>query len=161
MYYNSRTSHRLRGYDYSQGGTYFITICTYQKTCILSKIGLEESTVLELTELGRLTGDVMCELAKKHHVKIPACVIMPNHIHFLMELDKTGGITVGRFVGALKSITANRCFRQCDKMGIRAGKLWQRDYYDHIIRNEADYLEKWKYIEENPEKWILDELYGT
>ena len=87
---------------------------------------------------------------------------MPNHIHMLVTIENGengGSISVGRFIGAFKSIVSNRWSAVCTRRGVIMGKLWQRDYYDHIIRNEADYLEKWKYIDENPDKWAEDDLY--
>lgn len=68
-------------------------------------------------------------------------------------------MTIGQFIGAFKSIVANQWRKECDRRKVVMGKLWQRDFYDHIIRNEADYMEKRKYIEENPDKWARDKLF--
>jgi hypothetical protein len=59
----------------------------------------------------------------------------------------------------MKSLAVNKWCKVCDARGTTAGKVWQRNYYDHILRNEADYIEKRKYIEENPDKWCLDDMF--
>ena len=84
---------------------------------------------------------------------------MPNHIHFICTIDsprETARVapTLGRIVGALKSLSAN----QCREKGLK-GKLWQRSYHEHVIRGEADYREIWEYIDTNPAKWAEDRYY--
>ena len=83
---------------------------------------------------------------------------MPNHIHMILFTENSE-ITVGRFVGAVKSVVSYRWRKICGSRNVLMGKIWQRDFYDHILRNEADYLEKMKYVDENPDKWTQDELY--
>ena len=83
---------------------------------------------------------------------------MPNHIHFICRWDEKRATTrvaptLGRIVGALKSITANQC-RKADL----EGPLWQRGYYEHVIRNDDDYQETCAYIDGNPARWV--EKYG-
>ena len=156
-----RKNMRLPGYDYSGAGGYFITVCTNNRTCILSRVhgGSErERASLELTELGRIAQNALDELAGKYGIRIAACAIMPNHIHLIL-MTSGSEVSAGRFVGAFKSVVSNRWQKICDSRGIVMGKLWQRDFYDHILRNEADYLEKLKYIDENPDKWQQDELF--
>ena len=109
-------------------------------------------------ELGKLAERILHELSEEYGVQILAYVIMPNHIHVILMLESSK-ITVGRFVGAFKSLVSNRWQKVCDERGVQMGKLWQRNYYDHILRNDADCLEKMKYIDENPDKWAMDELY--
>lgn len=162
MNYPERKNMRLKGYDYSQKGGYFLTICTDRKRCILSKVctAKDQRPAVVLENLGRLVHRVIHETAKQYGVMIDECVIMPNHIHMLIFLDEHSQISVGRFVGAVKSITANQWRKYCESVGVDMGKIWQRDYYDHILRNELDYLEKRRYIDENPDKWMLDDMYG-
>lgn len=154
---------RLPGYDYSKEGGYFVTVCTHNRACTLSRIhnGNEKMRAsIELTELGCVVKAALEELSAQYGIRIEACSIMPNHIHMILIVDSTG-VTVGRFIGALKSIVSNRWRQVCNNRNVIIGKLWQRDFYDHILRNEADYLEKWKYIDENPDKWMQDELYKS
>ena len=96
-------------------------------------------------------------------------VIMPNHIHFilikndLIEERATARVattvTVGRIVGAYKSVVANEWLKICKQSDEVMGKIWQRNYYEHVIRDENDYQIKWNYIEDNPIKWAEDEYY--
>ena len=161
MELSRRKNTRLSNYDYSRSGGYFITICTYEKRQTLSRIltGSEKKeAATQLTPLGDVVHRVMKELAAGYGFRLDSYVIMPNHIHVLLmkETEETN-ITVGQWIGAMKSMTTTRWCKACDEKGVTAGKVWQRNYYDHILRNEADYIEKRKYIEENPDKWHLDE----
>lgn len=93
--------------------------------------------------------------------EIDISVVMPNHVHFiccLKEMRATARVapTLGRIVGAYKSLAAN----ECRKAGL-TGQLWQRGYYEHIIRNEADYREIWRYIDGNPGKWAEDRYFPS
>ena len=148
---------RLKGYDYSNNGAYFITVCTYNRQCILSNIVGEGLCALPqhtLTQIGK-------EIEKSIHyindnyigVTIDKYVIMPNHIHLIVILDDSGGHgdppLLQNVIGRLKSYTANKFM----------DNLWQRSFHDHIIRDEKDYLKIWKYIDENPLKWEEDCFY--
>jgi len=161
MELRKRKDIRLSEYDYSQTGGYFVTICTHDKKQILSRI--ETGTAytkanVVLTELGQIVRDVLEVLPERYGFRLEACVIMPNHIHMLlMKETQESNKTVGQVMGAFKSLVTNQWCKVCDARGMTAGKLWQRNYYDHILRNEADYIEKRRYIEENPDKWHLDE----
>ena len=161
--YNYRKNMRLSGYDYNQAGGYFVTICTHEKKCTLSNIipgdALRHAEI-QLTQLGQVAEQVLCELCEQYGVRLDACAIMPNHIHIIKCIEERNErVSLGRFVGAFKSIVANRWLRKCNEKGIVMGKVWQRDFYDHILRNEADWMEKIKYINDNPDKWAFDELF--
>ncbi|MDD4923905.1 MAG: hypothetical protein PHF74_03615 [Dehalococcoidales bacterium] len=148
---------RLRDYDYSQGGVYFITICTKNKNPILwdSSVG----TTIGRPPLSRI-GQVIDSAINNIHtvyptVEIDKYVIMPNHVHMLISLsDNDGRILqvpkIGRVIQHLKGFASKRI----------GYSIWQSRYYDHIIRDEKDYLARWKYIDENPLKWEDDELFG-
>ena len=82
---------------------------------------------------------------------VDSYIIMPNHIHLILNLlSVEQKMTIGEFVGAVKSVTANSWRKACTERGIVMGKIWQRGYYDHVLRCEEDYIEKRRYIEENP-----------
>jgi hypothetical protein len=66
---------------------------------------------------------------------------------------------ISNVISAYKSIIANEYMKECNKRGIKMGNIWQRSYYDHILRNQQDYEDAWNYIEGNPLKWQEDELY--
>ena len=121
-----------------------------------------DAPYIELTEKGEIVREqfeIMNHLYEDINVK--HYVIMPNHIHFIIEIAKSGGTSgrpsptrsnsaVSKYVGTFKRFTDKKC-------GV---ELWQRSYYDHIIRSEADYMEKQKYILANPGKWVEDEYYS-
>ena len=83
---------------------------------------------------------------------------MPNHVHFICQIEQRATArvapTLGRIVGAFKSMAAN----QCRENGLTE-KLWQRGYYEHVIRNSDDYREVWEYIDANPAGWAEDRYY--
>ena len=159
-----RKSIRLPDYDYSAPGAYFVTICVHEHKCMLASV--KESSPMErasvrLTEAGKCADLTLRETAEYHGVRLDSYVIMPNHIHMILFTGVDTSVSLGRFIGAYKSVAAKRWREYCNRKGMIAGKLWQRNYYDHILRNEADYLEKRKYIEDNPDKWSSDDLYTT
>ena len=152
-----RKSNRLQNFDYSTNGAYFITICTYNKECILSKIVGEGLCALPTINLSPIGEEI--EKSIKYindyydNIKIVKHIIMPNHIHLLIEINnQTGGHgdpPLQSIIGQLKSYTTHKYGKQ----------LWQRSYYDHIIRNEEDYLNVWEYINNNVKKWTEDKYY--
>ena len=154
---------RLAEYDYSSPGAYFITICTQNRRCLLAAIvgrGLAPAEVRQ-SECGKIAEKQLLMLEKRFsNVKIGQYVIMPNHIHFILELtDEAAGAsprpTVMDVVCAYKSLTARAC-----KERHLADRLFQTSFHDHIIRNREDYDEIAKYIYENPTRWRDDALYA-
>ena len=155
---------RLKEYDYSTDGAYFVTVCTKDKRHILSKIcvggGIPDAPYIELTEKGEIVREqfeIMNHLYED--INVNHYVIMPNHIHFIIEISNGRSETpaptranaiVPKYISTFKRFTNKKC-------GI---ELWQRSYYDHIIRNESDLIEKQNYILSNPYKWIEDEYYS-
>ena len=157
---------RLDKYDYSSSGAYFITICTLNRRCVLSRIvgrGLApaESAEIEYTSWGKIAEKQLQLLENRYpHLTIDKYVIMPNHIHAILILHgETAGAsprpTVMDIICAYKSLTA----KECQKRGFHQ-KLFQTSFYEHIIRNREDYIETAKYIHENPLRWLYDELYS-
>ena len=156
---------RLDNYDYSSAGAYFVTICTQNRRCVLSRIvgrGLApaETTAIEYTSLGEIAEKQLFLLADRYpYLTIDQYVIMPNHIHAILILNgETAGAsprpTLTDIVCTYKSLTT----RECKKNGFRE-KLFQTSFYEHIIRSREDYEEIVKYIYENPIRWYYDELY--
>lgn len=148
---------RLKGYDYSQNGAYFITICTNNRKCILSNIVGEGLCALPkntLTYIGKEIEKTIQYINDNYNnVSIDKYVIMPNHIHLIIILDDSGGHRnppLQNIIGQLKSYTTNKY----------GNSLWQRSYHDHIIRGEKDYQKIWEYIDTNPIKWELDCFYN-
>ena len=160
MEFPKRKPTRLKNYDYSECGAYFITICTQGRRCLFSHIvgeGLAPPEI-SLTTYGRVADQQINQITSRYpHIAVDHYVIMPNHIHMLLLVSgETGGSrpspTVVDAVRAFKSITTRLC-------GAGSG-LFQRSFYDHIIRGEADYREIWEYIECNPINWRKDRLYA-
>ena len=140
----TRKKLRLDGYDYSNG-VFFVTICSKNKENIFSKINHGGKIILN--DLGTAIDNFINEIPLHYeNVKIIKYVIMPNHLHILLAVNNV----------PLKNIIAH--FKRA--VSLFAGKsVWQRYFYDHIIRNDEDLFEKERYIEENPLKWKQDELF--
>lgn len=165
MEFPNRKPNRLKGYDYSKNGTYFITICADRKRPVFSKIvgqGLAPAEI-KLSKYGETAKYQLLLLERRYDgLKIDNYVIMPNHIHIILNLQsQSAGAspcpTVSDIMCAYKSITTLKC----KKAGYKFNKLFQTSFYDHIIRDEYDYFTKWQYIDENPSKWLEDELYSS
>ena len=152
-----RKSIRLQHYDYSQAGLYFITICTWQRRCIFGEI---DNRKMRLNKVGGLISKQWLELINHYpEMQLHSHVIMPNHLHGIIELsDDAGAINLAPTVGEIVHGFKARCSRvvNASTSGL---KLWQRNYYEHIIRDERTYLQILEYIENNPAKWEDDGYY--
>jgi REP element-mobilizing transposase RayT len=157
---------RLDNYDYSSAGAYFVTICTQNRRCVLSRIvgrGLApaEITGVEYTPFGEIAEKQLFLLKDRYpYLAVDKYVIMPNHIHVIMILSGSAAgasprPTIADIVCAYKSLTT----RECKKNGFE-GILFQTSFYEHIIRGREDYEKIVKYIYENPLRWYYDELYA-
>ena len=143
MELQKRKPNRLKNYDYSQNGAYFITICVQDRKPILSQIIVGEGLappVLKLLPFGECIKEQINNLEIRYeNVKIDNYVIMPNHIHILMRIEnQTGGAspspTVSDIICAFKSLSTLEC-----KKLLPIDILFQRSYHDHIIRDDIDY----------------------
>ncbi|MFK7776219.1 MAG: transposase [Saprospiraceae bacterium] len=164
-----RRSIRLKDYDYSQEGLYFITICVQNKICLFGKI---EDSKMILNDAG--------EMMEKEWLKIPErfpnttlqeYVVMPNHFHAIIEflnnqIDDEGqprriASTLGDVIGAYKSIVGGEYIRGVKTMDWKPfnKRLLQRNYWEHIIRNTNSFLNISNYIKNNPANWEKDKFY--
>ena len=148
---------RLKNYDYSSCGAYFITICTHKKQKILCDIvgeGLCALPITKLTPIGEAVKVSIKYIADNYgNISVDKFVIMPNHIHLIIT-NQTGGhgdppLQIYDIIGNFKSFTTHKYGKT----------LWQRSFHDHIIRGENDYLKIWNYIDTNPQKWQEDCFY--
>ena len=167
MEYQSRKLPRLKNYDYSQNGCYFITICTKDKQRLLSSIvGNAAPGVPQiiLTDYGRA---IETEIQKMNGIyqtiQTTDYVIMPNHVHMLVEIDHDPSRGTPGAAFPTKSLLSEyvRTFKRfCNKECGNA--IWQKSFYDHIIRDEEDHFSHVQYINENPKKWLMgkDEYYA-
>ena len=156
---------RLKGYDYSTPGAYFITICTHNKQCILGDIivgqGLAPAEI-NLSQYGNIAKDQLLDLENRYKsIKIDKYVIMPNHIHLIMRINNPAGAspcpTISDIICSFKSLTT----RACNKSDNKTQKIFQTSFHDHIIRNEKDYKKIWEYIDTNAIKWKQDCFYNN
>ena len=149
----SRKHNRLEYYDYSQNGAYFVTICTKDRKPVLSAIVGDGFPVPK--PIGEMSEEYIRRISEHYpNVTVDRYVIMPDHIHILLRIDGTGNPspTMGNVVGWYKYQVTKQANLLLNTPG---EKLFQRSYYDHVIRNQRDYDEIWKYIENNPGKWIM------
>jgi REP element-mobilizing transposase RayT len=160
----TRKNNRIQDYNYSQNGSYFITICTAERTRILSRIipgnplpGGQEHVTTELLPFGIIADKYIKDLNSFYsHMTIDKYVIMPDHIHLLLRIEALGtgnpSPTVGTIIGWYKYETTKLFNNLQNTPG---QKHFQRSYYDHVIRNQQDYNEILEYIENNPIKWAI------
>ena len=155
----TRKRNRLTEYDYSMANAYFITICTkHRKNLFWVNAGatVELHTEIPLTELGEIVQQRIEDISGHYPtISVDHFVIMPNHIHILLQIHTDGS---GRPMAAP---TVSTVMNQLKGTVSKAAgfSVWQKGFYDHVIRSERDYLEIWNYIEGNPGKWSKDELY--
>lgn len=150
-----RRPNRIENYNYNQTGAYFITICAQdRKHLFWNNVGADSIRPdnVPLSEAGMLLQKAICQIPDHYeYVRVDKYCIMPDHIHLILRItsDVDGRMisapTVSTVVGSLKRWVSRQIGRP----------IWQRSYYDHIIRNQQDYNEIWEYIENNPLKWIL------
>lgn len=192
-----RRTIRLRDFDYSSNNSYFVTICTQDRECLFGKCepgaavgapreapALPESAIMpEIkfipNEFGEIIEKYWKWLSEKYeYVDLGPYVVMPNHFHGIVIIDKTGGRsesgasrgaptnanatdthvtkTLGQLIGAFKTVSAKHINLLRKTQGLL---VWQRNYYEHIIRNEEEYARICEYIHLNPEQWLKDENY--
>ena len=145
-----RRSLRLEGYDYSQAGAYFVTTCAQGRECLFGEV---DSAAMRLNAAGEVVERTWTDLgARFPTIGLDAFAVMPNHFHAIVVL---AGVTpkLGDVVGAFKSLSAIAI----NRLLLRSGRsLWQRNYYEHIIRTEAALNRIREYITTNPLRWQLD-----
>ena len=171
-----RKSIRLPEYDYSGSGYYFITICTCQKLPLFGDV--VEGT-MNLNEMGQIVeSELQAISSKQNHIFIDCFVIMPNHLHGILILSEAvgarfiapnlsksqysrkgamnGAPTIGKIIHDFKA----RCTHAINHHRNSKGTpVWQRNYYERIIRNEVELRNIREYIQNNPAQWALNDLY--
>lgn len=156
-----RRSIRLRGFDYSSNNLYFVTICTQDRRPTLSKVVGDRSF---LSPYGRIVDTEWSNLTKKFEtVQLDEHIVMPNHIHGILIINagrEYRAPTLGQIVAYYKYQTTkqyNIFFG--DGSSRQFPKLWQRNYYEHIVRDDDDLQRIRKYIYNNPANWTKDKLF--
>jgi len=148
-HYRRRSSLRLPHHDYASPAAYFITVCTHQRRCLLGNIG---DDAMQLNEAERVVDACWRDLPRHYaHVALDTFVIMPNHIHGIVTILPT--TTSARAHGLTQIVRSFKAF-SARQIGIRP--LWQRGYYDHVIRGDESLAKIREYIAINPIRWSLD-----
>ena len=155
-----RRSIRLKGYNYAQGGAYFLTLCTWNREHLFGQI-IEGQT--QLNEYGLLLETEWLNTPKMRiGVELDAYVIMPNHFHAILvmpevtinpQTNQKSPSALGRLVGGFKAAVTKQVNL---KRGAEGVPVWQRNYHEHIIRNEKDLERIREYIFNNPSNWPDD-----
>lgn len=146
---------RLRNWDYSSAAAYHVIVCTKDRRPLFGRITASSDRAwITPTSLGTVCVAAIEDIeARYEDVHVANYVVMPNHVHLLIELGE-GSSDLKRVVSRFKSLVTAAA--RCD--GI-AKDVWQRSFYDHIIRGEDDYRATWDYIDANPACWIEDRFY--
>ena len=157
----NRKPTRLKDFDYSTEGAYFITICTHNKQKILCDIvgcGALDAPKITLSKMGEIVDKYILSTNNITGITVDKYVIMPNHIHLILILKNENGTSkapsptnniISHSISTLKRFVNKEI----------GHNIFQRSFHDHIIRDENDYLKIWNYIDTNPHKWESDCFY--
>ncbi len=172
MEHLTRKNIRLTEYDYSQNGSYFITICSHNKECIFGTISDE---TINLSPYGQIAFDEIIITNKKResdNIAIEKFVIMPNHLHMIISINsnfsnaeksnlfsKPIKNSIATIVGGYKPAVTRKINELESENLILPPKIWQPRFYEHVIRNEESHKEIWQYIENNIINWEQDRFY--
>ena len=154
---------RLRDYDYSQPGAYFVTICVQYRKCLFGTI---IDGQMKLNEIGEIVVECWNHIPQHFpSVELGDSIIMPNHIHGIIVYPLVGARSprppknssaLGKIVAYFKYQSTRHINQHHNTPGTR---IWQRNYHDHIIRDAPDLQRLRQYIQDNPLKWALDQLH--
>ncbi|WP_295619696.1 transposase [Chamaesiphon sp. GL140_3_metabinner_50] len=148
-----RQSIRLSRYDYSKSGAYFITICTYEREHIFGDIVDE---IMVLNAFGDFARSHWQQLTQYHpNIIMDESIVMPNHLHGIIFLDELIENTksISEIIRGFKTFSAKAINKE---RGLRGVPVWQRNYYDRIIRDELELARVRQYIINNPQNWDTD-----
>jgi len=170
-----RHSTRLKGYDYSQAGAYFVTIVSYGRECLFGDV---VEGVMRVNALGRIVQESWDEIPVHFpNTQVNPFITMPNHVHGIVlifddirrgtiyraptthtptqQIEKFGKPTIGSLPTIIRTFKGS--VTRCAGRDLDSGNIWQRNYYEHIIRNQADYERIAGYILDNPLNWNQDD----
>ena len=163
----NRRSIRLRGYDYSQAGAYFLTVCVQNRECLFGEIADGQ---MALNDAGKVVADEWMKIAKiRNEIELDKWIVMPNHFHGVLVInDSVGAIhesplqmtvtqrrnmELPKLIGRFKMLSSKRINEIRNTSDV---KLWQRNYYEHVIRNDDELNRIREYIANNPAQWEMD-----
>ena len=168
--YRNRQSIRLEGYDYNRSGVYFLTICSNRRK---PKFGSITNGQVLLSVVGRIVEEEWHRTARlRPEVRLDEYVIMPNHMHAIIHVEESkksidpvgahrdaplrrAPLSLGSVVAGFKGSVTRRVRRVTET----DMDVWQRNYYDRIIRNDDELKRLRQYIANNPQKWQLDQYF--
>lgn len=158
----NRKTTRLKGYDYSTPGAYFVTICTKDKKCLFEIETVGNALCGVPPVQNEIIHKWLKETENKFNIKIDKYVIMPNHIHLIAVIsERHAGRSLHDAMRWFKTMATNDYIK-----GVKTGilkpfdkKIWQKSFHDHIIRGKEDYQKIWQYIDTNALKWEQDKFY--
>lgn len=150
-----RKNIRIKDFDYSTSGAYFITICTTnRKNLLWDAVGADtiRPQNMPLSVIGKIVEQGILQMASHYrNVIVEKYCIMPDHVHFILSIESDIG---GRIVSAPTISTVVGSMKRW--VSTQVGKpIWQKSFYDHVIRSQQDYDEIWEYIENNPLKYMM------
>lgn len=158
-----RRSLRLRGYDYASAGAYFITLCTQDRGCLFGEI---KDGLMHANAAGNMLQHWLMRLEVKFQIlRIDHKVVMPNRIHCILFnagmdsfVEAEAKASLHRVIQWFKTMTTNEYIRciKTESWPPFVGRLWQRNYYEHVIRGELSLQKIRQYIVNNPAQWDLD-----
>ena len=166
-----RRSVRLPRYDYSQPGFYFVTVCTRNRECLFGRL---ENGEMWLSDIGHVVAESWKWLVDRYsYVTLDQWILMPNHLHGIIRIadDRRGGSrtaptryshgetkqkALGSLIGAFKTVSTKKINQMRNAPG---STVWQRNYYEHVVRSESSLNEIRNYIMTNPTNWRSDKLF--
>ena len=147
---------RLKAYDYAAAGVYFVTICVRDRRQLL---GAVQGADVCISDIGMMVQHEWLALAERFPgIELIEHIVMPDHLHGIIGLGSSNpSVALGGIVGAFKSRTTVEYLRRVrDHDGsVARGNLWQRGYYDHVIRNDHSLRMIREYVRTNPLRWSL------
>ncbi|MBC8560238.1 transposase [Fumia xinanensis] len=153
-----RKKNRLTGYDYSQNGAYFVTICVVEKQELLWNVGARTARPRDtapLSQYGLVVDAAILEIPKHYPcIRVDKYCVMPNHIHLILMLQQDDG-------RAMRAPTTSTVVNQMKGAVTKqiGFSFWQKSLHDRILRNEREYQKIWEYIDTNPLTWEKDCFY--
>lgn len=163
----SRKHTRLKNYDYSQSGCYFVTVCLRQRRCLLCDIVKGDDVCdlpnIILTSEGNIVDKYINNIDNAYEsISVDKYIIMPDHIHLLIRIkDPLKTVDSGEMRASRPTLqTVIRSLKTLSTKEI-GFSMWQESFYDHVIRNDDEYLQVCKYIDENPCKWLVQGNVST
>ena len=155
-----RKPNRLKNYDYSSNGMYFITICSKNKEHIFGKIvgaTIGRPSGMYLSQYGKIVKQAIDNINTHYPaVHVEKYVVMPNHLHLLLLIDTYNESGRPMVAPTISTVIQQMKGYASKQIGFSP---WQKLFHDHIIRNEKDYEKIWEYIDSNPLKWEQDCFY--